>query len=63
MNAIYRWAALVWVPRGAEGGRRGQRGFALGEAGRRPGLAPREANARARFEHEARQALREWLML
>lgn len=40
-----------------------QLGFALYEAGRRPGLPARTANAHARFEHEARQALREWLML
>jgi len=40
-----------------------QRGFALYEAERRPGLPDRVANAHARFEMEARQALREWLML
>lgn len=40
-----------------------QRGFALYEAERRPGLPGRVANAHARFEMEARQALREWLMV
>jgi hypothetical protein len=33
------------------------------EAARRPGLPARVANAHARFEHEARQAMRDWLML
>ena len=40
-----------------------QRGFALYQAERRPGLPDRVANAHARFEMEARQALRDWLML
>jgi len=40
-----------------------QRGFALYEAERRPGMPERIANAHARFEYEARQAMREWLML
>ncbi len=40
-----------------------QRGYALYEEQRRPGLPARVANAHARFEHEARQAMREWLML
>ena len=42
---------------------RAQRGFALVEGGRRPGLPERAANANARFEAEARAALREWLMV
>ena len=29
----------------------------------RPGLPARVARAHARFEHEARQALRDWLMV
>ncbi len=37
--------------------------LALYEAVRRPGVPAKEANAHARFEHEARQALREWLMV
>ena len=40
-----------------------QLGFALYEAGRRPGIPAQVANAHARFEHEARQALRDWLMV
>lgn len=40
-----------------------QRGFALYQAERRPGLPVRVANAHARFEIEARQAMREWLMV
>jgi hypothetical protein len=43
--------------------RRKQRGFALYDAQRRPGVPVRVANAHARFEYEARQAMREWLML
>jgi hypothetical protein len=41
---------------------RKQRGFAL-YGTQRPGLPERIANAHARFECEARQAMREWLML
>jgi hypothetical protein len=33
------------------------------EADRRPGMPAPVANAHARFEQDARQALREWLML
>ena len=40
-----------------------QRGFALYEGERRPGLPDRVANAHARFEVEARHALRGWLMV
>jgi hypothetical protein len=40
-----------------------QQGFALYEAERRPGMPERIANAHARFEHEARQAMRQWLMV
>ena len=43
--------------------RRRQRGFALYDGQRRPGIPERIANAHARFEHEARVAMREWLML
>ena len=38
-------------------------GFVLYQALRRPGLPAPTANAQARFEHDARQAAREWLML
>jgi hypothetical protein len=40
-----------------------QRGFALYDAQRRPGIPARIANAHARFEGEARRAMRDWLML
>jgi len=60
MNATTRYAAWNWFrPRGKA--RRKQLGFALYEAGRRPGVPGRVANAHARFEYEARQAAREWL--
>jgi hypothetical protein len=42
---------------------RKQLGFVLFEAERRPGLPARVANAHARFEYQARQAAREWLMV
>ena len=66
MNAK-KWLGFAW--RGttrkvrATRGARTQRGFALVEAGRRPGLPPATADANARFEAEARAALREWLMV
>ena len=40
-----------------------QRGFALYGAQVPPGMPARIANAHARFEQDARHALREWLML
>ena len=43
--------------------RRRQLGFVFYEAGKRPGVPAPVANAHARFEYEARQALRDWLML
>jgi hypothetical protein len=44
--------------------RRRQWGFVAAYAAeRRPGLPVRVANAHARFEQEARAALREWLMV
>ena len=62
MNANARYGAWNWFrPRRKE--RRKQLGFALYEAGRRPGVPGRVANAHARFEYEARQALRDWLLL
>jgi len=61
MNA--RYLSRLWGPQPARKlrlkGR--QRGFALYEAQR--GLPGRLANAHARFEVEARQAMREWLMV
>jgi hypothetical protein len=43
--------------------RRKQGGCVLYEAYRRPGIPARVANAHARFEFEARGAMRDWLML
>jgi hypothetical protein len=43
--------------------RRKQRGYALYDAQRRPGIPVRIANAHARFECRAREAMRDWLML
>ena len=64
MNAANAKAAWHWMPlAGRRRTKRRQLGFAVYEAERRPGLPPRVANAHARFEYEARQALREWLML
>jgi hypothetical protein len=40
-----------------------ERGFALYGEGGPPGMPARIANARARFEQDARAAMREWLML
>lgn len=63
MSAVNRQvAAWNWfAPRKKV--KRRQLGFALYEAGRRPGVPARVANAHARFEYEARSALREWLLL
>jgi hypothetical protein len=65
MNATEQLkAAWNWMPPARRRRlRRKQLGFALYEAERRPGLPGRVANAHARFEYEARQALREWLMV
>jgi len=43
--------------------KRPEAGYARYEAGRRAGLPGRVANAHARFELEARAAMREWLMV
>jgi hypothetical protein len=54
----------LWAPTAKRARLRGrQRGFALYGEQRRPGMPERIANAHARFEYEARQAMREWLML
>ena len=64
MNAANRLAAWNWFPPARRKRfKRKQLGFALYEAGKRPGLPAQVANAHARFEYEARQAAREWLML
>jgi hypothetical protein len=64
MNGIGSKAAWSWFPPARRKRlKRRQLGFALYDASRRPGLPARVANAHARFEYEARQALREWLML
>jgi hypothetical protein len=62
MDAIRKKAAWNWFPPRRKVRPR-QLGFALYEVGRRPGVPARVANAHARFEYEARQALRDWLML
>jgi hypothetical protein len=63
MNASGRQAAWSWFRRRRRKARRSSLGFALHEAERRPGIPASAASAQARFEHEARMALREWLML
>ena len=65
MNAMILKAGWrSWAPAAKRLQLRGrQRGFALYGAERRPGIPMRVANAHARFECEARQAMREWLML
>jgi hypothetical protein len=63
MNAMNRPAGKPLMPAGRMKLRYRQRGFALYGAGRRPGVPERIANAHARFEQAAREAMREWLML
>ena len=64
MNGIGRNAAWNWfAPAKRKRMKRRQLGFVMFDAGRRPGLPPRVANAHARFEHQARAAMRDWLML
>lgn len=63
MNAtVNRPAAWNWLAPRRRWKRR-QLGFALYEAGRRPGVTGPVANAHARFEYQARMALRDWLMV
>ena len=62
METKKKYAAWSWFQPRRQVKRR-QLGFALYEAGRRPGVSAPVANAHARFEQEARQALRDWLML
>jgi len=63
MNAV-KALPRSWWP-GAKQARlkRRQRGFAMYEGERRPGMPAPIANAHARFEQDARSAMREWLML
>jgi hypothetical protein len=64
MNAMKRLAAWAWLPPQARQRlKRRQLGFVMHEAELLPALPARVVSARARFEHEARQAMREWLML
>jgi len=63
MNAMLKRAWKPITPAGRVKLRGRQRGFALYGAGRRPGVPVQIANAHARFEHAAREAMREWLML
>jgi hypothetical protein len=63
MNAMNMKGASPWWPAKRVRLKRRQQGFALYEAERRPGMPERIANAHARFEHEARQAMRQWLMV
>jgi hypothetical protein len=63
MNAANVKAAWNWFPLRRKRPKRGQLGFALDEGGREHGLPASVARDRARAEHEARVALRDWLML
>ena len=64
MSAANRLAAWNWFPPARRKRlKRRQAGFALYQEGRLPGMPAPQANAHARFEYEARNALREWLML
>lgn len=63
MDTTNLQAAWSWLPRRRKRTKQRQLGFVLYQAGRRPGLPAPVANAHARFEHEARQALRDWLMV
>ena len=64
MNATAKQGAWNWfAPARRKRLKRRQLGFALYEAERRRGLPAPVANAQARFEYQARMAMREWLML
>ena len=62
-NAAGVWWRGWWVPARAVRLRRAEAGYARFEAERGAGLPGRVANARARFEMEARAAARDWLMV
>jgi hypothetical protein len=63
MNAAWNWRRARWPGVKQARLKRRQQGFAMYEAHRRQGLPAPVANAHARFEHEARVALRAWLMV
>jgi len=63
MNATWIWRRPAWAGARQARLKRRQQGFAMYDGERRPGLPARVANAHARFEQDARQAMREWLML
>ena len=63
MNATWAWRWPAWTGARQARLKRRQQGFAMYEAERRPGLPAPVANAHARFEQEARNAMREWLLL
>lgn len=64
MNASAWKAAWASLPPARKARlKRRQSGFAMYESGRRPGLPAPVANAHARFEYQARLAMRDWLML
>ncbi len=58
-----RWGWWAWKPARAVRLKRPEAGYARYEAERRAGLPGRVANAHARFELEARAAMRDWLMV
>lgn len=61
VNAV-RLAWWAWKPARAVRLKRPEAGYARYEELRRAGLPGRVANAHARFEIEARAAMRDWLM-
>jgi hypothetical protein len=65
MNAANAVKAAWWVVKPAKAVRlrRPEAGYARYEAERRAGLPGRVANAQARFEIDARAAMRDWLMV
>lgn len=65
MNAMtFKPPWRPWTPARRLKLKQRQYGFpALYDEQRRPGLPVRIANAQARFEEEARRAMRDWLML
>ncbi len=60
---VLKEAWRAWKPARAVRLKRPEAGYARYEAERRAGLPGRVANAHARFELDARAAMREWLMV